>query len=210
VRHEHNGLALVQEPFDGFDAALLEIGIPDGEDLVEEQDVGCKLRRDREPQSHVHAGREVLDWHVDEMFESRIVHDVAIDRFGFLTGQSVDGGIQEHILAAGQLRMKTDPQLDHGRDPGVPRDEQPSAAWSVDGGNQLQERALARSVAANQTHCLAACDPQRHVLQRPELFNRLPVFWAQQTQESYFQLDRRVVSQQELLGDALRLDHRCH
>src|SRR5213075_1074848 len=129
-------------------------------------------RRDRKPQSHVHAGREVLDRYVDEVFESGIAHDVAIDRFGFWPGETMDRGIQKHVLAPSELRMKADSQLDHRRNPAVPSDEQTSAGWSMDCGNELQERALARPVAADQRDRFAARDPKRHVLQRPELFNR--------------------------------------
>ncbi len=37
------------------DALLLEIGVADGEDLVEQQDVGIEVRGNREAQPHVHA-----------------------------------------------------------------------------------------------------------------------------------------------------------
>ena len=150
MRDEHDGLALLQEPLDRVDAALLEIGIADGEDLVEEQDIRREICRNRKPQPHVHAGGVVLDRNVDEVFESRIAHDVVIDGFRLRTAQSVNSGIQEHVLAAGQLPMKADAQLDHGRDLRVPGDEQASGGWPMNRGDELQEGALARSVAADQ------------------------------------------------------------
>ena len=88
--------------------------------------------------------------------------------------QPVDRGVQEHVLAAGQLGMKPDAELDHRRDPRVPRDEQAPARRPVNGGDELQERALARSVAPDQADRFAAVDPQRDLLQRPELLDRLP------------------------------------
>ena len=80
----------------------------------------------------------------------------------------------------------------------------------MDRGDQLQERALAGAVAADQADRFAASDLQGHVLQRPELFDRLPVFRTEQAQEPDFQLHRRVVPEQELLGDVSRLNHRRH
>ena len=66
------------------DAPLLKIGVADREDLVEQQDVGIEIRRDREPQPHVHARRVVLDRHVDEMFEPRVLHDGVVDALDFV------------------------------------------------------------------------------------------------------------------------------
>ena len=104
--------------------------------------------------------------------------------------------------------MKPDAQLDHRADPRAARHQQPPARRPVNRGNQLQERALARSVPADQADRFAVLDPQRDVLQRPELLDRLPVAAMQQAEEPDLQLDRRVVPEQEPLRDGLRVDHR--
>src|ERR1700687_1259607 len=103
------------------------------------------------------------------MLEPRVVDDGLIDGLRLRTGQSMDGRVQKHVLAAGQLGMKPDAQLDHRADPRASRHEQLSAGWPMNRGNQFQERALARSVPSNQADGLSVVDLQRDVLQSPEL-----------------------------------------
>jgi hypothetical protein len=79
MRHEDDRLAFVHEPFHGGHAPLLKVGVADGKDLVQQEDVRIEIGGDGEPEPHVHAGRVVLDRHVDEMFEARIFHDRVIN-----------------------------------------------------------------------------------------------------------------------------------
>ena len=67
---------------DRADALLLEIGVADGEDFVEQQDVGVEVRRNRESQPHVHAGRVVLDRHVHEVLEPGVGRRCRVHRLG--------------------------------------------------------------------------------------------------------------------------------
>ena len=70
--------------FDGADAPLLEVGVADREDLVEQQDVGIEVGGNREPQPHVHARRVVLERHVDEVLEARVLDDRVVDAVDLL------------------------------------------------------------------------------------------------------------------------------
>src|SRR4029453_541314 len=208
MRDEDDRLALLEEPLQRFDASLLEVGITHGKDLIEEQDVGLQVRCNRKPQSHVHARRVVLDRDVDEVLEARVAYDTTVNDLGIRGRQPMDRGVQEHVFAARQFWMKSHAQLDHRTDSRSPCDEQATARRPVDCGNQLEEGALARSVAADQADGFAEIDPQRDVFQRPELLDRLPVTAMKKSEESDLELDRRVMSEQELLGDVLRFDHR--
>ena len=55
VRHEQDRLALRLERLQRAHALLLEVVVADGEDLVEQQDVGLEVGRNREAEPHVHA-----------------------------------------------------------------------------------------------------------------------------------------------------------
>ena len=191
-----------------LDAALLEIGVADREDLVEQQDVGIEVRRDGEAQPHVHARRVVLDRHVDEVGEPGILDDRIVDALDLRPRQPVDRGVEKQVLASGELRMEADAELDHRRDPGVARDQQAAAGRPVNRGDALQERALARAVAPDQANRFAPSDPQRDILQRPELLDRLAPVAVQQAEEADLQLDRGVVPEQEPFGELLRFDDR--
>ena len=59
-----------------LEALALELGVADGEHLVDEQDVGIDVDRDREPEPHVHARRVVLHRRVDEVLEAGEVDDL--------------------------------------------------------------------------------------------------------------------------------------
>ena len=71
-----------------------------------------------------------------------------------------------------------------------------SAASSrpVDAGDQLQQRALAGTVAADEPDRLAAFDPHRDVPERPELLDGLTLLRVKQAQEADLQLHRGVVA----------------
>ena len=49
------------------EALLLEVRVADGEHLVDEQDLGLEVRRDREREAQVHARRVALDRRVEEL-----------------------------------------------------------------------------------------------------------------------------------------------
>ena len=71
-------------------ALLLEVLVADREDLVEQEDVGIELRRDREAEPHLHAGRIVLQRHVHEVAQPGVGHDRVVDRHRFRAAQAVD------------------------------------------------------------------------------------------------------------------------
>ena len=78
----------------------------------------------------------------------------------------------------------------------------------MDAGDEFEKGALARPVSADETDCLAMIDAQRHVLERPELLDRLSVLTMQEPKEPHLQIRRSVVRQQKLLGNRLRVDDR--
>ena len=51
------------------EAAALELGVADGEHLVDEQDLRLEVRRDGEGEPHVHAARVALHRRVDELLD---------------------------------------------------------------------------------------------------------------------------------------------
>ena len=70
VAHQHDGLALALESREDVDALALELGVADGEDLVEQQRVGVGAQRGREGEAHHHAGRQALQLRVPEALEA--------------------------------------------------------------------------------------------------------------------------------------------
>jgi hypothetical protein len=67
VGDDDDGTALAAEVGELLGALLLEGHVADGQDLVDEQDVGLDVDRHGEPEPHVHAGGVVLHGLVDEV-----------------------------------------------------------------------------------------------------------------------------------------------
>ncbi|MHB8913391.1 MAG: hypothetical protein ACYC4I_00005, partial [Minisyncoccota bacterium] len=67
MTHEQDGATIfLGDFFHLAHALLLELGIADGEDLVDDEYVGLHVRGDRESEADVHAARVVLDGRVEE------------------------------------------------------------------------------------------------------------------------------------------------
>ena len=64
--------------------------------------------------------------------------------------EAVNRRVQQDVLLAGELRMEAGAELDHAGDVRAAADEQVSARRPVDAGDELQERALARAVPADE------------------------------------------------------------
>ncbi len=67
VGYEHDRAPLVAHAVEDVEALLREGGVADREHLVDEQDVGVDLDRDREGQPHVHARGVVLELQLLEL-----------------------------------------------------------------------------------------------------------------------------------------------
>src|SRR5271157_6511863 len=153
-------------------ALLLELGVADGQHLIDDQDFGIEIRRDRECQPYVHAAAEALDRSVEKFLDAREIDDLVELLFDLPPRHAEDAAVEKDVLAAGELGMEpgadfqqagnTPANLDlAGRRPGDPRQD-------------LQQCALAGSVAADDADHLARTDVKIHVLDGPEHLMILP------------------------------------
>src|SRR5207245_8584682 len=69
--------AAAEDRLDPLGALPLELDVPDGEHLVDEEDVRLHVGGDGEPEAADHAGRVGPEWRVDEVSELR-----ELDRHG--------------------------------------------------------------------------------------------------------------------------------
>src|SRR5205814_10058359 len=75
--------------------------------------------------------------------------------------------VEEHVLAAGQLRVEAGPDFEQAAEPAA--DLRPPRRRLHDPREDLQERALAGPVAADDPDHLARLHLEAHLPQRPEL-----------------------------------------
>ena len=93
-------------------ALALERLVADGEHLVEHEDVALSLDGHGERESHLHAGRVVLELLVHEVLKLGELHDVVVHRVDFFPAEAEQRAVEIYVLAAGKLWVETDSQFD--------------------------------------------------------------------------------------------------
>ena len=140
---------------------------PDRQHLVDDEDFRLEVRRDRKRQPHVHAARIVLHRRVDELFELREGDD-GVELADDLGAKHAENrAVEEDVLAARQVRMEARADLEQARDAAVQVDV--AFGRRGDARQDLQQRALAGAVRADDADDFADADLERDVLQRPEV-----------------------------------------
>ena len=122
-----------------------------------------------------------------------------------------DGAVEEDVLAAGQLAVEAGADLEQRADAAV--DPGRARGRLDDARQQLQKRALAGAVQADDADVLAAADLERRVPQRPELVLAMAVSSGRRSSEpnpsarrSRRLLCRWAVPSRVPLAEALDLD----
>ena len=204
VRHHDERRAALLEIADGVEALPLEALVTDGERLVDENHLGVEVDRDRESEPHVHAGRVGPHGHVDEPLQLGEGDDVVEAAGDEVAGDAVERGVQEDVLAAGEIGAEAGAELEQRRD--APAGGDGAFVRFEDAGDDLEERALAAAVRADQAEGLAAGDLQGHVAQGPEGLAGLARA-ADRAQGPFFQAGRSA-GERERLGNAVDGDRR--
>src|SRR5262245_43552798 len=145
--HEQNGAAAAAEFGKLVQTLVGKCLVTDREHFVDEQNIGIHIDRDRKTKAHVHAGRVRFHRRVDKFVELGKPHDVVEAIGNLATTEAQHQAVDVHVLATGDLRMKSRAQLDERRhatlDTNVP------GRWFAYPRNQLEHRALAGSVTPN-------------------------------------------------------------
>ena len=161
VGDEQDGLAAPFELGELIETLQAEPCITDREHLVHQENVGVDVDRHGEPEPHVHAGRVCLDRRVDEVFQLRKFHDLVETVADLTTGQPQHDAVDEHVLATGDLRVEPGAQLDQCRYPSV--HTHAAAGGFRDPGDELEQRALARTVSPDDPEARPFRHRHRHV-----------------------------------------------
>src|SRR5581483_4092264 len=103
------------------EALALKLGVPNGDDLVNEQDLRLEMRRDCERETDLHAARVALHGRVEEAGDARELDDLVKAAHDLGAAHAEDGPVQENVLAAGQLRVEAGPDLEQRADSSAQR-----------------------------------------------------------------------------------------
>ena len=82
------------------------------EHLVDQEDMRLEVRGNGEGEPHLHAIRVPLDRRIDERCDAGEVHNLVEPPEDVAPLHSQNGAIDEDVLAPGQLRVKTRPNLE--------------------------------------------------------------------------------------------------
>ena len=181
-------------------ALLLEGLVADGEHLVEEQDVGLDVHRDREAQTQVHAGRVGLDGLVGEVLQLGERDDLVQVFVDVLALDAEHGRVEVDVLDAGEVGAEARTDLEQRADAAVDADVA-FAGW-VDARDQLQQRRLAAAVLPHDAERLARQHVDVDAAQCPQLPLRHPLALDQHL----LQRAGRLVAQLEVPAQPAAMD----
>ena len=167
VRDEHDRAPLDRGLAHLLQGASLEVHVPDGEHLVDDEDLGIEVGGDREGQAHEHAARVALHRRVDEGPDAGEVDDLLVAVEDVPSTEAQQRPVEEDVLAPRELGVKAGSDLEQRGRPAVELDA--SLGRQRDARQQLEHRALAGAVAADDPDRLAVVNVEADVLQRPEL-----------------------------------------
>ena len=157
MRDEEDRLAAALELGELVEALVGEAFVADGEHFVDQQHLGIDVDRDGEAEPHVHAGGVGLHRRVDELLHLGELDDLVEALVIFRLGQAEHDAVDEDVLAPGDLGMEAGAELDQRRDPSVHLDR--AVGRLGDARDELQQRALAGSVAADDAERAALPEP---------------------------------------------------
>ncbi len=126
------------------------------------------MRRHREREPHAHAGRVALDGRVEEALHAREVDDLVEARGDLGAPHAEDRAVEVDVLAARELGVEAGAHLEQAADAAAQLDA-PRRRLG-DARQDLEQRALARAVAADDAEHLAAPHLEVDVAQRPDRF----------------------------------------
>ncbi len=143
------------------------------QDFVDQQDIGIDMDRDGESQPHVHPGRVGLHRRVDELLELG-EFDNLVEALGhFALRQAEHDAVDEHVLAAGDFRVKPCAQFDQRGDAAA--DFEVARGWLGNACDELQHCALPGTVATDHSQRSTGWDRERDVTHGGERLVRLQI-----------------------------------
>ena len=111
MRHEDDRRSVFDQLSHPLGALGLKAEISDGEDLVDQENVGSRVRRNAEAKACVHAARIPLHGGVKERLQSGELHDLIEAVPHLAAGHTQDRTVKEYVLPPCQVRVKTGPEL---------------------------------------------------------------------------------------------------
>src|ERR1700733_14185339 len=127
------------------------------------------MRRNRKRQSSLHAAGIALHRRIYESFDTGKFDDLVELAGNFHPAHAKNGAVEVHVFPPTELWMKTGTHLEQGTGSSI--QTYFTGRRRRDLGDDLEQRALAGAVAANDADDLPLFDSEGDILQRPERLN---------------------------------------
>src|SRR5246127_1372346 len=111
----------------------------------------------------------MLDWRIEELLDLGEGDDLVEFAFDLDPAHAEDRAVQEDVFATGQFGMKSGANLEQAGHT-ASKYHPPSRRFG-DAAQDLEQRAFARAVAADNSQDLALLDLETDILERPELLD---------------------------------------
>ena len=147
-------------------AFLLEHEVADGEHLVHNEDVGNDDGGDGERNARYHAGRIILQGHIEEFLDFREFDDFVEMVFDKALRIAEQGAVQIDVLTRRQLHVEPGTQLDERCDVAV--DGARAFGGLEDAGDDLEQSRFAGSVGAEDAEYVSFAHLEGDVVERAE------------------------------------------
>ena len=114
VADEDDSSSLALQAPEDVEALLLEADIADGENLVDEIDVGVSLDRRGKAEPHMHSRGVVLELQVHEILELGELDDRREATASLRRRKTEKSRVDDDVVESGKLGVESDPELDEG------------------------------------------------------------------------------------------------
>ena len=190
VRAEKNGCAAVTQTQNAVEGLAGKLAVAHRQGFVNHQDVGFDAGGQRKRQSHEHAGGVGFNRAVNEHANAGKSDDLVQPLGQLLAAQTHQRAVQQQVLAAGELGVKTCPQFEQRSNaaghPHLPHTGRQRAT------EDLQQCGFAGTIGPHQADDLTALDLEIHRMKRPER-GRLADGAAQRRHQRSARACRRIV-----------------
>ncbi|MBA7478172.1 hypothetical protein ES707_13593 [subsurface metagenome] len=167
MRDKEYGDALFVELPEAANAFMLKVCVAYGKGLVNNQDLWVQAGGHREAKPHIHAGGICSERLIHEVAELGEANDVGHFCLEFVARETKQSAIEHHVLAPGELRVKSHAQLQQCSH--LALHTEVAGAWFGRARKNLKQCGFPCTINTNNADGAAASDVKCYIAESPEI-----------------------------------------
>ncbi len=165
---DEDGRAFVVQFENSPEATLLEFGIANGQNFIDQNNVRIDVQRHAARQPRIHPGRVVFHRLVQKFPQPGKLDDAFEAFVNILAGHAHHDAVVKNVFHAAEFGMKPDPQFEHRGNSPARAHRAGSRLHNTSG--QLEHRGFTRAICSQNAEHLPARNIERHIVQGVERF----------------------------------------